>query len=466
MRTRRGLASVVLLSAVSVLVAASAGAATNPRRVSNINPGAGTPNIESLTRVGDTLYFTADDGTRGVELWKTKGTLASTKLVKDIRPGGGSFPSDLVSFDGQLFFEAFDGDSSDLWRTDGTTTGTKRVKSGVSPEHLTRIGKTLYFSGFNANTGRELWKSNGTSATTSMIKDLAPGTSGSGPFSSSPEGFTKAGDNVFFAATNPSVSTELFRTRGTAATTQLVMDINPDNGNPEDGPEYSEPEELTNVNGTLFFSAFTDAHGRELWKSNGIALGTDEVADIRAGEFGSVPTELTAFDGKVFFSADEGSDGAQRARELWKSGGNGATLVKDIDPGEGFSDSDPEFLTVVGTKLFFAADDGENGTELWKTSGTQDGTVMVANISPGAGGSYPENLTNVGGKLYFQAGEDSNGYELWRSGGTSATTDRVTNINPGAGSSSPSMLTRLGDALYFPADDGAVGRELWRYDLP
>src|SRR5262245_18042375 len=37
--------------------------------------------------VNGTLYFTADDGIHGTELWKSDGTAAGTTLVKDIFPG-------------------------------------------------------------------------------------------------------------------------------------------------------------------------------------------------------------------------------------------------------------------------------------------------------------------------------------------------------------------------------------------
>ena len=45
----------------------------------------------NLTNVNGTLFFTADDGTNGRELWKSDGTAAGTVLVKDISPGSVGF---------------------------------------------------------------------------------------------------------------------------------------------------------------------------------------------------------------------------------------------------------------------------------------------------------------------------------------------------------------------------------------
>ena len=63
-------------------------------------------------------------GSRGAELWSTDGTVAGTRLLKEIRPGSqGSdivFTADSI-LNGALYFRADDGVSGpELWRTDGT----------------------------------------------------------------------------------------------------------------------------------------------------------------------------------------------------------------------------------------------------------------------------------------------------------------------------------------------------------
>src|SRR5262245_57665670 len=47
------------------------------------------PNDYFQMVVGNLIYFSANDGTTGTELWKTDGTATGTVLVKDIRPGSG-----------------------------------------------------------------------------------------------------------------------------------------------------------------------------------------------------------------------------------------------------------------------------------------------------------------------------------------------------------------------------------------
>ena len=87
-------------------------------------------------------------------------------------------------------------------------------------------------------------------------------------------------------------------------------------------------------------------------------------------------------------------------------------MVKDIYSGS--SSGYPSELTVVGSTLYFEADDGTYGYELWKSDGTATGTVMVKDIRSGSGSGYLEHLTAVGNALYFLANDGTNGDELWK----------------------------------------------------
>src|SRR5262249_44617037 len=100
-----------------------------------INPGGNALGREraALTDVNGTLFFVANDGVHGPQLWESDGTVNGTVLVRIINPNGSAFtgPSSpqLLNVDGTLFFGADDGvHGMELWRSDGTAEGTFLVK--------------------------------------------------------------------------------------------------------------------------------------------------------------------------------------------------------------------------------------------------------------------------------------------------------------------------------------------------
>jgi ELWxxDGT repeat protein len=202
--------------------------------------------------------------------------------------------------------------------------------------------------------GAEVWKSNGTAAGTSLLKDIHPGANGSNPIH-----FTTAYGVLSFAADDGVHGLEPWISNGTSAGTILLKDIHPGAGSSLSAlyPAVGAPI----IHGVAFFAANNGVNGFELWKSNGTAAGTVLVKDIRPGAIGSNPLNLTNVNGTLFFSANNGVNGV----ELWMSNGTapGTVLVKDIDPG--IASSNPTFLTNVNGTLFFSANDGVHGIEPW-----------------------------------------------------------------------------------------------------
>jgi uncharacterized repeat protein (TIGR01451 family) len=453
--------------------------------VKDVYTGTNSSNPSYLTDVNGVLYFTADDGTDGAELWKSDGTADGTVLVKDIVPsawgwddfegGEGGWMSNLVNVNGALYFTANDGPHGyELWKSDGTTDGTVMIKDintlthHARPSYLTDVDGEIYFSAYDGVNGWELWKSDGTEGGTVLVKDIYPGVRDpsdddyhhymQGPNSSYPDDLTAVNGVLYFRADDGTNGGELWKSDGTEGGTVLVKDIYP--GSSGDYTYSSYPRNLTVMNGVLYFTANDGTNGEELWKSNGTAGGTVLVRDIRSGSYGSYPRNLTVMNGVLYFRANDGTNGT----ELWKSDGTsgGTVLVKDIRSGSG--SSYPDDLIDVNGVLYFRANDGTNGTELWKSDGTADGTVMVKDILSGSGSAYPRYLTDVNGVLYFQANDGTNGTELWKSDGAADGTVLVKDINPGTGHSSPQNMTAVNNVLYFVADDGTNGRELWKSD--
>jgi ELWxxDGT repeat protein len=403
----------------------------------------------------DALFFSANDGVTGWELWRTNGTDASTVLVKDIRPGAeSSFPGAFTVLNGRRYFFADNG----LWRTDGTEAGTVLVKPVILTSRVAVFNGAMYFAGTDDGVGterrgRELWKSDGTAAGTVVLKDIRGGAE-----SSDPGDFTIANGILFFTAETASEGRELWKSDGTEAGTVIVKNINPVER--VSRLDFPSPTNLTAFNDLLYFNANDGpgGHGTELWKSDGTEAGTVLVKDIWPGvnpvsvPFSSTPTFLTVSGGVLYFTAfdDVGHNG------LWKSDGTeaGTVFVKEVLA--------PNGLTAANDILYFINNDRVHGAELWKSDGTEAGTVLVKDVNPGAAPSDPLGLTVFNGAIYFSADDGVSGREFWKSDGTEAGTAMVKDINPGAGSSRPELFRVFHGVLYFRADDGAHGIELWK----
>ncbi len=434
--------------------------AQTPELVANINL-AGSSDPMNLTVIGNYIYFSADDGVSGDELWRSDGTTLGTEMVSDIHPSDGSQPTYFTELNGTVYFSADNGvGGRELWRTQGSSLNTWQVKDinnpgGSYPSRFTRYNAEIVFKARDNSTGYELWTTDGTVGGTERILDIFAGTP-----NSNPEGFIELNGTLYFSADDGTNGRELWKTDGTTGGTQMVANIYTGGS--------SSPSDLIIFNNRLFFRALSAANGYELWSSDGTSVGTTLVKDIFISGNAS-PIPLSVLGNKLIFSADDGVNG----RELWSTDGTtaGTNLLKDIKVGP---NSGVHYFTntmtveVIDNILYFKADDGINGVELWRTDGTTSGTYMVKDLNPEAGDGMSDFivsfLTKANGMLYFTANDGVNGFELWRSDGTEYGTFMIGDINLGA-SSLPYGLCLLNNALYFAADDGVNGYELWKVDV-
>jgi len=415
---------------------------------SQITGFGGGASPDDLLKFEGKLLFTAT-AVNGRELFWTDGLLVGEINIFPGQPG--SDPTDLRVHDGRVYFTADDGVSGrELWSTDGTAVETSMVidlepgpfDSGIEMGPSTDFG--LVFK----RAGRELWLTDGTAAGTSEIP--LPDSVSSSPTNLYVDSVS---DRLFFVRDRGSDDggEEPFVTDGTVEGTFPLGDLEP-------GPEGSDVEfDASLPNGRTLFTAYTTADDYQLWSTQGLEGDAEIVRVINPdgidqGLYGEV------FDGSYFFCADNGVNGL----ELWRSDGTaaGTFMLADLNPS---GDADPCDLAVFEGHLYFGAEDGIDGG-LWRTDGTATGTELVAVTAPGSN-RQPGNLVVSGAYLYFAADDDgAAGDEIWRSDGTAAGTELVADINPGSQGSRPRYLVPAGGLLFFSADDGATGEELWRTD--
>jgi ELWxxDGT repeat protein len=407
--------------------------------------GAGTYDL-----AGGKLYFSCENtgASTGYEPWVSAGTAATTHALLNLNPelAESSDPLGLTASGNLLFFTADDGLAGrQLWRTDGTSTGTQRLTNDAEQPDLELFTGWRGSLFYKRKTYTEFWRSDGTAATTALVKDFAQGFNT--PFLS--EIF--AASSALFLNADDGAGPTVWSSDGTTAGTVSLTAGLP----PYGGPEY--PRGFAELAGRVYTTGRTNT-GDGIWMTQGTQATTKLIGTVdTAGGYTSPPVAAA---GSIFFMAPERNTGA----ELWRTDGSngGETLVRDIVPGEG--GSTPDKLTAAGAYLYFVADDGTNGKELWRSDGTEAGTILLKDIAPGSATSEPDHLTAAAGLLYFTANDGTNGVELWRSNGTPEGTVLVTDLRAGSASSNPASLVYANGTLWFSADDGIAGIELWRLD--
>ena len=239
----------------------------------------------------------------------------------------------------------------------------------------------------------------------------------------------------------------------TAQSPELVADLNPNIG---DANLF--PQGVTPLGAVSLFSGITPGLGRELWVSDGTAIGTELLFDIAPGFANGIsndtfdPIELN---GQLIFGAGDSSTGYG----LWITDGTSTGTVEVL-----LFESRPQMLGRLGNQVLFCADDGTHGAELWSSDGTEPGTILVRDVAPGSvDGCFSFNGGGVAGNMLFFDGANTNGRELWVTDGTQQGTVEVEDLNAGPGDSTPFSFVPFGNGVAFTAYDGTQN-VLWFSD--
>jgi ELWxxDGT repeat protein len=459
-------------------------------------------------RAGSVTYFADTVGS----LWRTDGTPGGTaKLPERLWPAStsGTIRSAVGTADGAVFFDVLaTGTPARLYRYQPATGLTLVTRDAGLPAGgyagLNAVGSTVYFAGAANPPGSppSVGVYRVDPGATTAVRVPGVQTFDTNP-ASRPGLFTYAGGALYFVAfgnvwkiespeaggagarlgtvptdtssafavgglfgalaNDPQLGWALYKSDGTAAGTGLMADVSRQTFG-------SLPANLTPFNGKYLFTAietYVGTSDRTPWITDGTEAGTFRLAFTGSGG-NAFPWEFAAAGSHAFFATHSG------AAQLWVTDGTpaGTHVVRTIDP----IHATPRIHSITasprpgeeGVVYFSASDQTDAGSEMWRSDGTEAGTYMVKDIrpaTPAGNGSDPQELTPLpDGTMLFTADDGVHGRELWQTDGTTEGTHRFEDVAPGIGGIGfPPRLTRIGNYVYF-AGRGTTGRAVWRTD--
>lgn len=401
-----------------------------------------------LVGVGNQMVFHPQDET---SLWLSNGAVLQTTLLKDLETRIDSV------YEVNDRVVAFVGSGDEIWVSDDSLT--EMMHLYTMPRQYGYLNYSylpanatphLYFFTYK-NTltqydQRTLWRTDGTLAGTFPLRSF----DAVSDWTSAP---VVIGADIFFEAWTESQGLELWTSDGSVAGTKLVKDLNPGVGN-------SSPHQMTAAGDDLLFFASDQANEVTLWLLDHTNSSVNELITV-SGELSNWARHMAVLGDQIIFVNQDPAHGV----ELWVTDDTGSStmLMSDINPGA--AGSSPGSLIVLSDRILFTAETADTGRELWRTDGTADGTKLVLDIFPGPELSM-STLFQVNSEMVAFAARDTFGnLELWLSTGQASETAKY-ELYPGPNGSSPHSWAKTTDRVYFAADHPDYGTELWAFPIP
>ncbi len=469
------------------------------RGIKDINPN-GIAVDRFLTNHAGKIFFLANDGTNGKEVWVTDGTNEGTVMLHDMTTGaGGESNIWAVPFLDKVMINY---NRKQFWVSDGTPEGTELLKDfgesvpslPISADQFTVIADKSYFVINTPAQGQVIWETNGTPDGTIQFTDftdyeitsgikliafngalIAFGTESQVPnypfrilkidlTTSSKEdmafvdglgsitGTPKVIDNyIYYAIFGHHQSSGIYRFDGTVDGIEKLKGI------PDLGWVIGAP--LTTENG-FFWAIKTASSGQELWYSDKTEEGTLQVKDIDPGVYGGFNFYKGVFQNTLFFSANDGATGT----EPWVSQGTPETtyIINDFETSAAAMQATN--IKVANDNLYFNLNVGGLKPNLFKLNGTK--LVDIINQPNFQAETYFD-IELYQDKIFFGSNPDfqtlypaDNLYHLFSYDGTEvASTKPISGITSG-----PREFSVANDILFFIAGAPSYGNEYWISD--
>jgi len=472
----------------------SDGTADGTHILKDINPGSasGRKYYDTLRAIiDDKIYFIADDGIHGRELWVSDGTENGTKMLADFSPGSKDSYPYLKKVDNKIVISTgriYD-NTLKYWISDSTPEGTQRIDNdnlwAVKYQSI-NIGKKHFYYQKNGYAGDIMVYDEDTSEVNKLVQNHQ--TESITQTSEDKKTIDHIGNHFYFGKNYKSnAMADSIETIDGAEEMKSLVEFGDkiyfiDDGKNErylsrmdrDGSHIEKFHKLSTSNHSksklqlvkfknmLYFRSNSE-NGNRLYKTDGTREGTTAVESSDGTVLGYVLNIIPAED-KLFFIANTSEYGS----EIWVTDGtkSGTHMVKNIGSGSNSFIKYPSYNTAIvkDNKLYFSADDGEHGVEPWISDGTDSGTFMLKDTGQ-TSRVYGLTLFNIAhNKVFFRSNND----EIWTTDGTIEGTNKIANAYPNydIGWSGKYHAIAIGteDYLYFVHDDGIHGEEMWVSD--
>jgi trimeric autotransporter adhesin len=386
----------------------SDGTDSGTRMVRDINPGEQSSTPIGMVSFAGAVVFTANDGSHGTEIWRTDGTQMGTSMVEDLDSGtesgaGWTQVGVFAKLNDKIYFPAQNGNQGyELYSMDAgfhidLVKDIAEGKRSSNINFLTSGSHYVYFTADDKDKGATLWRTDGTSAGTGIIVDPYPKKDQLYIFVTQVQD-----DHLVFLTWDQSGGLNVWASDGTPERTKIIA--------------TAENVGSFFFSGNVLFSSLgTYSNGVELHVSNTWDSKPQLIKHIRIGTASSSPTLLTPHKKFLYFMASQKNGNA-----IWKTDGTRAWRIHDGDflriisaKNSVYSiDSNHKLrriteddvvspvlsdsvlanpIRVVGENLFFVHQGG-----LWISNGTSSGTFKIP--GPFFSGSRPQSKFEALGK--------------------------------------------------------------------